>query len=131
MQPSALGCDLQVLVAQAADQVEGLAWRLLLRQTQGVAFDVLLDGRPHRRRRSKETVSRHQPAQRLMRPLEVVVPHPQAKPPLQVIEVGKHRLDQVLLPQRLPETLHLAQRLRVLRSAPDVPDTLAAQQLLE
>lgn len=131
MQSSALGGDLQVLVAQPADQVEGFARRLLLGQARRIGLDVLLDDRAHRRRRPEESVGRDQPVQRLVRPLEVVVLHPKRKPPLQVVEVGKHRTRQVLVPQRLPEALHLAQRLRVLWAALDVADALLAQELLE
>jgi len=66
-----------------------------------------------------------------VRPLEVVRVHEEPQPPLAVGVVGKHRAAQKLLPERLPEALHLAQRLRVLRTALDVTDPLTPQLLLE
>jgi hypothetical protein len=126
-----VGGDLQVLVAQPPDDVEGLARLLLARQSQRVGFHVLLDRGPHLRRRPEEPVSRHQPRQPLMRPLEVVVLDEVGQPVVQVLVVGEHRPRQVLVPQRLPEALDLAQCLRVLWPALAVGDPVLAQQLLE
>ncbi|HUE27241.1 MAG TPA: hypothetical protein VMP89_10750, partial [Solirubrobacteraceae bacterium] len=64
-----------------------------------------------------------------MRTLEVVRVHEEPEPPLAVGEVRKHRSAQKLLPKRLPESLHLSERLRVLRTALDVPDALATKLL--
>jgi hypothetical protein len=51
--------------------------------------------------------------------------------PLTVLEVGKHRAGQKLLPHRLPETLDLSAGLRVMRPALHVPDAVAPQLFLE
>jgi hypothetical protein len=62
---------------------------------------------------------------------EVVGLHEERDPTLAILEVGKDRPREKLLPQRLPETLDLPQRLGMVRPALDVPDPLAAQLLLE
>src|SRR5205814_5929976 len=67
----------------------------------------------------------------LMRAAEVVGLDEEADPPLAVLEVREDRPREKLLPQRLPEALDLAQRLRMVRPALDVPDALAAQLFLE
>ncbi len=66
-----------------------------------------------------------------MRALEVVCVDVQAQTSLAIAVVAEDRAREKLLPQRLPETLHLAQRLRVLRPALDVTDALTPQLLLE
>lgn len=66
-----------------------------------------------------------------MRALEVVVLHEQRHTALTVLEVGKHRARQELLPHRLPEPLDLAAGLRMVRTALDVCDPLSAQLRLE
>jgi hypothetical protein len=130
-QPTARGRDAQVLVAHATDDVEGLPRRLLERQPERVGVHALLDRRAHVRRRLEEAVRGHQPIDALVRPLEVVRVDVQTKPTLAVGVVAEDRTTQKLLPQRLPETLHLAQRLRVLRPALDVRDALTTKLLLE
>gem|GEM_PF-4177177 len=123
--------DAEVLVAQPADQVEGLARRLRARQPECVRCDGGLDRRAYLRRGTKEAVGRHQPGQRLVWPLEVVVLDVEAEPAVAVSEVGEDGPRQELLPERLPEALDLAERLRVLRPALDVPDAVLTQRLLE
>lgn len=66
-----------------------------------------------------------------MRTLEVVRLNVQREPPLAVGEVLEHRPRQELVPQRLPETLHLPQRHGVLWAALDVLDAVLPQRLLE
>lgn len=66
-----------------------------------------------------------------MRTLEVVVLHEQPDTPLAVLEVGKHRAGEQLLPQRLPEALDLAAGLRMVRPALDVPDAMTLELGLE
>lgn len=66
-----------------------------------------------------------------MGPLEVVVLHEQQHPSLTVLEVGKHRARQKLLPQRLPEAFDLAAGLRMVRAALHVLDPVATQLRLE
>src|SRR5215470_17643194 len=57
-----------------------------------------------------------------MRPLEVVPVDEQRKPRLAVLVAGKYRPGEKLVPQGLPEALHLAQRLWVLRPRLEVAD---------
>lgn len=66
-----------------------------------------------------------------MGPLEVVVGQVMHEPLLRVDGVCEHRASQELVPQRLPEPFHLAERLRVLRPTADVQDPQARQRLLE
>jgi hypothetical protein len=61
-----------------------------------------------------------------VRPLEVVVLDVQAQPPLAIREISEDRARQEFFPQRLPETLDLPQRLRMLRPAFTVHDAVAA-----
>jgi hypothetical protein len=130
-QSSPLRGDAQVAVAQAADQVEGFSRRLLLRQSCSVFRHVLFNRCAHLRRRPKESICRHQSLQRLVRPVEVVRVDEESQPPLHIGEVGKHRPRQKLVPQRLPEALDLAQRLRMLRPALDVMNAFAPQLFFE
>ena len=125
------GGDRQVLVAQAPHQVEGLLWWLLLCQEQRVLLDVLLDGVPHVRRRAKVPIGRHQPVERVVRPLEVVVLEVKPDAPLAVGKVGEDRARQELVPQGLPEALDLAQRLGMLGPALHVLDAEPPQLLRE
>jgi hypothetical protein len=66
-----------------------------------------------------------------MRPLKVVVRQEVGETVLRIDCVRKHRPAEKLVPQRLPEPLHLAQRLRVLRPTADVLDAHPLQRLLE
>jgi hypothetical protein len=102
-----------------------------LRQRHGVVRYPLFDHLPHLRGGSKETVRRHRPRNPLVRPPEVVGLNKQRQAPLAVFEIRTHRPRQKLLPQRLPEAFDLAQRLRVVRAALDVPDALPPQLPLE
>lgn len=63
--------------------------------------------------------------------LEVVGVDEQSQAPRAVGEIGEHRARQELVPERLPESLDLAQRLRVLRPALHVPDAVPPELLLE
>jgi hypothetical protein len=124
-------CDAQVAVAHATHDVKGLSGRLLERQPERVGLHGLLDRRPHVRRRLEESIRGHQPLDALMRTLEVVRVDEKPQSPIAIREVGKDSSTQEFLPKRFPESLHLAERLRVLRSALDVTDALAPQLLLE
>lgn len=109
-----------MLVAELADDVEGFARRLLEGQAQLVLGNGALDLRSHVRGHLEETVGRHESVECLVWTLEVVVADEVLDSPLRVDDVREHRASHKLVPQRLPETLHLAQRLRMLRSAPNV-----------
>jgi hypothetical protein len=130
-QPAPLRCDAQLAVAEPAHQIEWLPRRLLEREPARVLRHRALDRRPHLRSRSEEAVRRHQAAERLVRPLEVVRMHVEREPARAVIEVGEDRPREKLLPQRLPEALDLAERLRMLRAALHVPDALPPELLLK
>jgi hypothetical protein len=123
--------DGQVLISQLPHQVEGLAHRLLQRHPQRVRFDVRLDRRLHLRRRAEEAICGHQPFDALVRPLEVVAVHEEFEALQQVRVVGEHGAGEEFVPQRLPETLDLAECLRVVRAALDVPDALPLELGLE
>jgi hypothetical protein len=84
--------DRQLLIAELAHDVERLLRRPLMRETQRVRRDVLLDRRSHLRRRLEEAIRRHHAIEPLMRPLEIVSLHEQREPLFAVHEVVKHRL---------------------------------------
>lgn len=131
MQSAPFGGDRQVAIAEATDEVERFLRLLLVRETERVLGHALLDHRAHLRRRAEEAIRGHEPTERLMRPLEVVALDEERDALVAVGEVGKHRPRQKLVPERLPESLHLAHRLRVLRSALHVADAVQAELLLE
>ncbi len=91
----------------------------------------MLNHRAHVRSGAEESVRRHEPFERLVRPLEVVSVDEVGDATVAICEVRKHRPRQKLVPERLPEALDLAERLRVLRTALDVPDAVLAQLLFE
>jgi len=130
-QAAAGSCDRQVSVAESADQVEWFAWLLFERETHGVLLDVLLNRFAHVRSSSEEPVRWYQPLDAAMGSLEVVRIDEEPDASRAVGEVGKNGARQKLLPQRLPEPFHFAERLRMLRSALDVPDALAPKLLFE
>jgi hypothetical protein len=72
-----------------------------------------------------------QPADTLMRTLEVVVLYPQLCAVLHVLEPFKKRPVEKLLLDRLPEPLNLSLRLRVVRLRPDVFDLHPVHLLLK
>src|SRR5262245_26377338 len=74
---TASGCDAEVLVTEATDEIERLLRWLLLCQSKRVGLDLLFDRRTDMRRRPKESISRDQALDALMRTLEVVVLHEQ------------------------------------------------------
>jgi hypothetical protein len=74
----------------------------------------------------KEAIGGTQALQRLMRPLVVVVLHPQPDPlarRLETVELSSH---QELFPDGFPESLDLAHRHGVMRPAFDVMDPILA-----
>jgi hypothetical protein len=127
----AFGGDGKPAVAELADQVEGLSWDLLQRESQCILLDASLDRRAYLRRRPEEAVSGHEPVQGLVRPVEVVSVHEERHSPLAVGEIGEDRARQEFVPQGLPEALDLAQRLRVLRPTRNMSDSVLPQPLLE
>lgn len=91
LQPAPFRGDGQVAVTKATHEVEGLPRRLLVREPHRVRGDALLDGRAHVRRRAEEPVRRHEPAERLVRALEVVRVDEELDAPVAVREVREHR----------------------------------------
>lgn len=130
-QPFSRERDGEVPLPEAAHQVEGLAPRLLLGQSEGIFGHALFDHRPYVRRRPEETVRGHRPSDPLVRATEVVGLDEEGHAPLAVLEVGKDRPRQKLVPQRLPEALDLAQGLRMVRTTLDVVDALTPELGLE
>ncbi len=120
-----------MLIAELADDVERLAWWLLESEAQLVRCDRTLDLCAHVGSRLEEAVSGHEPVERLMRTLEVVVADEVIEPLLRVDDMREHRAAEKLVPQRLPESLDLAERLRMLRPAADVLDPHPRQCLFE
>lgn len=123
--------DGQIVLAESSNQVERGLRRLLAREPQGVRLHARFDRGTHLGRRTKEPVGRGEPAERLVRTLEVVVLQEQTDAPLTIVKVGKHRTRQPFLPQRLPEPLDLAAGLGVMRAAFDVVNALTPQLLLK
>jgi hypothetical protein len=123
--------DRELPIAEPADEVKGLAWGLLAGQAQGVRGDRRLDRRAHGRRRAKEPIGRCEPVQGLVRALEVVVLHEQQHSALTVLVVRKHRAREELLPHRLPESLDLPARLRMVGAALHVLDAVPTQLRLK
>jgi len=123
--------DGHVFVAEPPCQIEGLARRLLEREPQRVLRHGLLDCLPHLRRGAEVPVCGYETAQRLVRPAEVVRLDEERHAPLAVGEVGEHRAGEELVPQRLPEALHLAQRLRMLRPAHHMSNAVLLEQGFE
>jgi hypothetical protein len=66
-----------------------------------------------------------------MRAAEVVAIDEERQASQAVVEVCEDGAAQEFIPERLPEALHLPQRLRVVRATLDVLDVLAAQLRLE
>jgi hypothetical protein len=91
----------------------------------------LLDGVPDLRRGSEKPIRRHRPRDALMRAPEVVGLHEERNPSLAILEVREDRPRQKLFPQRLPETLDLPQRLRMVGTALDVANALTPELPLE
>lgn len=128
--PAARG-DAQRLVAQLARQVEGLAHGLLQREPRGVLLHCGLERRTYLRRGAEVPVRGHQSLDALVRAAEVVAVDEESQPSHAVVEVSEDGAAQELVPQRLPEALHLPQRLRVVGAALDVVDVLPLQLGLE
>lgn len=123
--------DRQVAITEASDDVERLARRLFEREPCRVVGDARFDRCAHLRRRTEEAIRWDEPADALMRPLEVVRVDVEPEAPLTVREIREDRPAQKLVPKRLPEALDLAERLRMLRSRLHVANPFAPQLLLE
>jgi hypothetical protein len=130
-QPSLRRRDRQLAIAELAHEVEGLSRRPLVRHAQRVVRDALLDRRAHLGCCAEESIRRHETLDALMGTMEVVRVDEEFDAPLTVGEVGEDGFGEKLIPKRLPKTLDLSERLRMLRAALDVTDAFASQLLLE
>jgi hypothetical protein len=90
LKPTAFGGDGEVAVAEAADEIERLARRLLVREAHGVGLDVFLDGGADVRSGAEEAVRGHEAVQGLMWTLEVVGVDEELDAPVAVREVCEH-----------------------------------------
>jgi hypothetical protein len=119
------------LAAHATHHVEGIHRSAPQRQLQRVLGNSLFDGLPQLVGDLEEPVGGAKPPDPLVRPLVVVILHPQRGARNRLIEAVKLRPLQKLPQDRLPETLDLAERHGVVRPGPDVPHTVLVQFLLE
>ena len=85
------GTDRKVAVSQPSHEVKRLARRLLQGELHGVAGHGLFHDGAHVVGSAEEAVCRHQPAQRLMGPLEVVAVDEEREPFLAVGKVTEDR----------------------------------------
>jgi len=116
------GCNAEVLIAEATDQVERFLDGLFLRESQRVGLHLRLDGGAHLRRCTKESVRWDASLDSLVRSLEVVVLDEKSEAPKTVRKVGEDGLAKKFLPKRLPEALDFPERLGMLRPALAVRD---------
>src|SRR5207248_2092358 len=116
------GCDAEVLVAEATDQIKRFLRGFLLRETERVGLDLTFDRRADLRRCAKKPIRRDQTLDALVWTLEVVVLDEELDPPKTIGKVSEYGLAKKFVPQRLPETFDLAERLRMLRSTLAVCD---------
>jgi len=119
--------DAEVLIAEAADQIERLLDRLLLREPERVGLYLRLDGGTYLRRSPEEAIRWDQTVECLMGALEVVVLDEELDSPKSVGEVSKDRLAKKILPERFPEAFDLAERFGMLRSTLAVFDAMASK----
>jgi len=126
-----LGTDDHGLLPPPPHHVERAARLPPQRQFQHVLLHAALDGLPQFLGDGKEPAGRTQPLQGLVRPLMVVVLHPQPHPLACGLEAIELRSHQELLPDRLPEPFDLAQGHGMMGPAFDVVDPILAQLHLE
>jgi hypothetical protein len=119
------------LLAEPPDHVEGRLGLAAQRQLLDVVGNAALDHGTQFLRDGEEPIRRAQSVQRLVRPLVVVVFHPQADPLAGLLEAVELRPHQEVLPDRLPVTLDLAQCHRVMGLAAEVMHPVLLQLLLE
>jgi hypothetical protein len=126
-----LGTNDHGLLAHPPHHVEGTVRLPPQRQFQHVLLDAALDDLAQFLGDGKEPIGRTQPLQGLVRPLVVVVLHPQPHPLAGGLEAVKLRAHQKLLPDGLPEAFDLPQGHRMMGPAFDVVDPILAQLRLE
>ena len=126
-----LGPDDHGLLAHPAHQVERTLRLPAQGQFERVLLNPSLDDLPQFLGNRKEAIGGTQAVQRLVRPLVVVVLHPQPDPlarRLETVELGSH---QELFPDGFPESLDLAQGHGMMRPAFNVMNPVLAQLRLK
>ena len=116
----ALAHHTHVRAAQLTQQIQRWLWLLSQGQTQRVVPATLPHGLFHVARDPVEPIRRTGAFDPLMRTLMVVVVDPVLQPTASVRERCEDRFLEKLPPDRLPETLDLAQRHRMVRRAAHV-----------
>ena len=119
------------LVVHPPDHVERTLRPAAQRRLQQVLLDPPLDHLAQVVADLEEPVRRAQPPDPLVRTAQVVVLHPQPNPLLRLLEAVELRPAQELAVDVLPEPLDLAQRHRMVRTRPQVPDLVLRQLMLE
>ncbi len=119
------------LLADLTDQVHRPTRRFIEGQPQLVLGELLFQTRAQLALRVKETVRGHEPVDALVRPKVVVVADPVAEPPSRIVEIFRRSTIPKLIADGLPQTLALAQRLRMMRSTHHVLDALLRKKLLK
>jgi len=119
------------LLAQPPDRVERTLRLTPQRQLLHVLGNATFDHGPQFFGHGKELICRIEAFERLVRSFVVVILHPQPNPLPCLVEAVELGATEKLLPDRLPEPLHFAQRHRVMRLALEVMDPVFLQLLLE
>jgi hypothetical protein len=119
------------LAAHTTHHVEGIHRAAPQGQLEGVIGNPLLDGLSQLVGDLEEPVGRTKPPDPLVRPLVVVILHPQRGALHRLLEAVELCALQKLPQDRLPEALDLAERHGVMRPGADVPHPVLFQLLLE
>src|SRR5271166_5414544 len=123
--------DAHRLPADLAGEIQRLLRHAVPCQLQRVGCHAHPQRLEYLRRRPEITVRRHQPVNTLMGPLEVVMVDEEPDTPLSIAQVQEHRRLDALFPQRAPETLDLAKRLRMTWPRDDLLDATLLQLAAE
>jgi hypothetical protein len=130
-EPSALAVQGHLLLADLPEEEDRRPRPLAESEQQLVLLNRRLDRLTHRRLRSEEAIGRDEPADPLVRTEVVVVAKVVLEPLARLGEVLRMHTVPEFATDRLPQTLALAERLRMMRACHDVRDALALEQLLE
>ena len=119
------------LIAEPTDHVERTVRHTTHRQFLYVGSNPALDDLPELLGQRKESIRRTKSINALMRPLMVVVLHPQPDSVPRLLKAVKLGATQKLLPDCLPEPLDLTQRHRVMRLAAEVMNMVFLELMFE
>jgi len=126
-----LGAQHDRLLTESTDHIERTIRNTVQRQFLHVGGNPAFDDLPELRGQRKEPIRWAESLNALMRPLVVVVLHPQPNPVPRLLEAVKLGAAQKVLPDRFPEPLDLAQCHRVMRLAAEVVDPVFLQLMFE